>query len=177
MKKLLLTEADTLCPQQGRMEDVDEIMSLIRSAVDTMEAQGIHQWDALYPTREDFEQDIQAGNLFTLRAAGRLIALYVISTDCDEQYDRAAWQYEKEGACVIHRLCVSPQVQHMGIGKKVLEEIERRLREGGYTSARLDVFTQNPYAMRLYERDGFAVRGYADWRMGRFALMEKDLEE
>ena len=39
-----------------------------------------------------------------------------------------------------------------------------------------DVFTENPYAQKLYRKSGYQVRGYADWRKGRFDLMEKKLE-
>ena len=30
--------------------------------------------------------------------------------------------------------------------------------------------------LRTVEKDGYQVRGYADWRKGRFDLMEKKLE-
>ena len=45
----------------------------------------------------------------------------------------------------------------------------------GYESVRLDVFTKNPFAQKLYRNNGYKVRGYADWRKGRFDLMEKEL--
>lgn len=38
---------------------------------------------------------------------------------------------------------------------------------------RLDVFSRNPYSQRLYARAGYVQTGIADWRMGRFYLMEK----
>ena len=43
------------------------------------------------------------------------------------------------------------------------------------SSVESDVFTENPYAIKLYEKAGYVKRGYADWRKGRFALMEKKL--
>ena len=45
----------------------------------------------------------------------------------------------------------------------------------GYNSVRLDTFTQNPFAQKLYRHNGYESRGYADWRKGRFDLMEKKL--
>ena len=44
-----------------------------------------------------------------------------------------------------------------------------------YTSVRLDVYSENPYALRLYQGNGYMKRGYADWRKGRFFMMEKQL--
>lgn len=74
-----------------------------------------------------------------------------------------------------HRFCVSPDFQNKGIGRVVLNHIEQQLRDLSYTSVRLDVFLQNPYALSLYQKNGYVERGYADWRKGRFLLMEKKL--
>jgi len=57
----------------------------------------------------------------------------------------------------------------------MLSHIEEQIKNMGYSSVRLDVFSKNPYAIRLYEKNGYKKRGYADWRKGRFFLMEKTL--
>ena len=68
-----------------------------------------------------------------------------------------------------------PRFPAQGIGNAVLAGIETQLLEMGYESVRLDVFTQNPFALRLYQKNGYLERGHADWRKGRFLLMEKRL--
>ena len=45
-----------------------------------------------------------------------------------------------------------------------------------YKSIRLDVFIENSYAQKKKKKSGYIVRGYADWRKGRFELMEKKIE-
>ena len=39
------------------MAELQEIEELVQQAIEKMEKQGIHQWDDLYPTKEDFEED------------------------------------------------------------------------------------------------------------------------
>jgi len=73
------------------------------------------------------------------------------------------------------RLCVSADSQNKGIGSKLLAHIEEQVKNMGYSSVRLDVFSENPYALKLYEKNGYEKRGHADWRKGRFFLMEKTL--
>ena len=133
------------------------------------------EWDALYPTKDDFIEDIQKGTLFVAMDNGQLVAIYVISRECDEEYLRCAWENETDGACVLHRFCVSPNFQNRGIGKSILRHMEEQMRTMGFQSVRLDVFTENPYALKLYEKNSYEKRGYADWRKGRFLLMEKKL--
>lgn len=157
----------------GTPDDLDEVVSLVEGAKRLMSAQGINQWDDIYPCREDFENDIKKSNLYVVLQEEKIAAVYVISEECDEEYKNGKWEYEKP--CIIHRLCVSPDFQHRGIGNAVLAGIEAQLLEMGYKSVRLDVFTQNPFALRLYQKNGYLERGHADWRKGRFLLMEKRL--
>lgn len=159
----------------GRFEDIEAITILIQEAIKEMEKHNIYQWDEIYPSVEDFKDDIEKGSLFVAEQNEKIIALYVISDEADEAYNYAEWKYPKETSFVLHRFCVSPSVQNRGIGKKVLMKIESQIKNRGYDSIRLDVFTKNPYAQRLYRNNGYEVRGFAEWRKGRFDLMEKHL--
>ena len=159
----------------GRYADVEAITVLIQDAIREMEKHNIYQWDEIYPTAEDFEADIKKGNLYVAEEKEKIIAVYVISTESDEAYNYAEWKYPDESSMVLHRFCVSPGFQNRGIGKKVLMKIELQIKNMGYDSIRLDVFTKNPYAQSLYRNNGYEVRGSAEWRKGYFDLMEKRL--
>lgn len=157
----------------GQIDDIKDITNLISDAIEEMELHKIFQWDEIYPTEEDFIEDIRKGNLFVVKEDGKLVAIYVISDESDEAYKSANWKYEDETSYILHRFCVSRDFQNMGYGKKILLNIENQIRDMGYKSIRLDVFTNNPYAQKLYRHNGYEVRGFADWRKGRFDLMEK----
>ena len=159
----------------GATDDLDAICDMVASVIHTMEAQGIYQWDAMYPTREDVLADLQQQTLYMATEQDVLVAIYVINRECDPEYQAGKWQYCGENAGILHRLCVSPKAQHHGVGKAVLAHIEQQLRDMGVVSVRLDVFSENPYAIRLYEHNGYVQRGHVDWRKGRFLLMEKKL--
>ncbi len=159
----------------GTYKDLDDICSLIKQAISEMESHGIYQWDELYPMREDFTKDIEKNTLYLAIDEDDLVAMYVISAECDEQYENAKWEYDGNSAYILHRFCVSPNHQNKGMGKMVLNHIEEQIKDMGYESIRLDTFTENPFAQRLYRHNGYETRGYADWRKGRFDLMEKKL--
>ncbi len=159
----------------AKTEDVERIFELICDAIKEMESRGIFQWDAIYPTREDFYEDIEDEALYIAYEEDAIVAIYVISAKSDEAYQNATWKYPDETAYILHRFCVAPGYQNQGMGKKILTNIEEQVRSMGYESVRLDVFTGNPFALKLYDKSGYETRGYADWRKGRFALMEKKL--
>jgi len=159
----------------GTKEDLNDICCLVEKAIKLMERQGIHQWDELYPTYNDFLNDIENNTLYVAVEDDRIIAVYVISQECADEYHKLEWESPDESAIIVHRLCVSPDYQNKGIGSRILAHIEEQVKGMGYFSIRLDVFSENPYALKLYYKHGYVKRGHADWRKGRFYLMEKTL--
>lgn len=162
-----------ICPAQP--EDLDAVCALVADAVRRMRDMGIDQWDEVYPARSHLEEDIQRGELYLAYRDDILTGIFVLNKRMDEAYHAARWQYPAQEACVLHRLCVAPAAQGRGTATVLMGEVRRIAREKGYGSMRLDVFTLNPAARRLYEKDGFLPVGFADWRKGRFILMERPL--
>ncbi|MDE6762727.1 MAG: GNAT family N-acetyltransferase [Oscillospiraceae bacterium] len=155
--------------------DLDAICSLIGRAIESMEKNKIFQWDNVYPSREVFAEDISNGELFVGTLDGGIAVLYVINRECDDEYGKCRWKYLDCEYRIIHRLCVDPKYQKMGIAKNTLKHIEAELKSSGVEAIRLDVFSDNPSALALYLNSGYEKAGSAEWRMGRFFLMEKCL--
>ena len=160
----------------GTMQDLEEIFEIFQAAIDNMNRNGIPQWDEKYPTREDLEADIRRGELYLGLENSRIAAVYVLNQRCDPEYADGQWNYPEDTYYIIHRLCVNPVFQNHGIAVQAIQHIEQELVLQGIQSIRLDAFTLNPYALRLYDKLGYSIVGHADWRMGRFYLMEKHLE-
>ena len=60
-----------------------------------------------------------------------------------------------DDACEIKRMFVVERARGRGAARELLEELERRARELGYSVARLDTGPRQPRAQRLYERAGY----------------------
>lgn len=155
--------------------DMPEILSFVDQAKKVMDSQGIFQWDKIYPTIIDFCPDVKKGQVYVGRINGIAALTFTINKWQDQAYLTADWDYKGDEFLVIHRLCVNPDFQGKGLGKAACRFIEGLAKSQGIKSIRLDCFTKNPVSLRLYEGLGYKVRGYADWRMGRFCLMEKEL--
>ena len=140
-----------------------------------MENNDIHQWDEIYPDKAILAEDIRQNLMYIGEIDNKIAVCFVLSEECDEEYKNGKWQWPDSKFCVIHRLCVNPDFQNQGIAGKTLEYIESLCKSQGYDSIRLDCFTENPYSRKLYDKAGYSVVGYADWRKGRFELLEKKL--
>lgn len=157
----------------ANMDDLDDIFQIVENAVKQLEHEQIHQWDSFYPTKEDFSKDIKKHQLYIGIINNKIVVVYALNKECDEQYKNGEWQYIGDNYNVIHRLCVSPDCQNKGIAYTTLLHIESELRFLGMKAIRLDVFFENPYALKLYSNNGYQKVGIAHWRKGKFLLMEK----
>ena len=57
----------------------------------------------------------------------------------------------------IHRLAVAPDVRRRGLGRRIMEQAEMRLRERGCPKVNLQVLASNREVVVFYERLGFTV--------------------
>jgi len=78
----------------------------------------------------------------------------------------------------IKRIFVLPEGRALGLGRRILDELESRIRMAGLTLARLETGIHQPEALRLFEKMGYRRCGpfgdYPDDPLSVF--MEKDLK-
>ena len=153
--------------------DIDNICKLIKAAICSMEERGIFQWDDIYPEKADFLADIQKQQLYVGVLDDEIAVLYTVNEECEKEYQNGRWKCPDCTYRIIHRLCVDPSYQNQGIAKCTLSHIEDELHKLHVEAIRLDVFSENPFALSLYRNAGYEKVGFADWRKGRFYLMEK----
>jgi GNAT superfamily N-acetyltransferase len=156
--------------------DLPEVMSLIAAAIAGMRFQGIDQWDEIYPDEKTILSDIDEGSLFVLTSGGRVAGIVVINEKQEEAYQGVSWQFTAGRCCVVHRLCVHPDFENQGIGKRLMACAEEQARARGYNLIRLDAFSKNPKAIRFYKKLGFRQAGEVRFRKGVFFCFEKQLK-
>ena len=155
--------------------DIDRVFNIYSKAIEEMEKHNINQWDNLYPDKEILQEDIDKKELYICELEGEIACAYVLNSEYDEDYEKGKWHYKDASFNVIHRLCVNPKFQNKGIAGKAIKYIEEVLKNKGIESIRLDVYSLNPFALRLYEKAGYKKTGNAHWRKGEFYLMEKKI--
>jgi ribosomal protein S18 acetylase RimI-like enzyme len=120
--------------------------------------------------------DIEAGAMHILLIDGFPAAAIVLNEHQDAEYLEGCWRWIEGKILVIHRLCVSPRYQGKGNAKKMVRYAEEFAKRNGYSTIRLDAFSQNPVSLRLYQGLGFQKAGNVTFRKGLFYLFEKRIE-
>ena len=79
-----------------------------------------------------------------------------------------------ENEYYLQNIAVYPEFRGLGLGKKLLFEIEREAKKTGSNNITLDVDTSNKRAFKLYERIGYIY--IIKWRSPSFEINNETLE-
>lgn len=154
-------------------DDVDAVMDVVRACIAGMLREGIDQWDEIYPDRRTWLGDVREGTVSVAVASGMLVGAFVLNEFQNAEYAEVPWTIHARRIAVLHRLLVHPAHQKQGIAAMMVRDAERQAFESGYEAIRLDAFTLNPVALRLYRRHGYHDAGPMTLRKGVFRGFEK----
>lgn len=159
------------------VSDASSIMELIKECVSNMKIKGIFQWNEHYPNLEIVNADIQAGCAYITKSDTSCIATITLNEEQSPEYQEINWLKDNSKALVVHRLAIHPSHQNQGLAKRLMFFAEELAVREGYTSIRLDAYSANPFALRLYKKLGYQNLGqiYFPHRELPFVCMEKAL--
>ncbi len=157
--------------------DLKSIKSLYTAVTSHLRKNGVYQWDRFYPNQIVIGKDLKRGDLHAIFNDGFCIGAVVVNEDQSTKYAGLPWSDPKGRPAVIHRLAVHPNSQGRGIGKQLLLYAEEFAKSQEYTSIRLDAFTANPAAIKMYERADYDPIGqiHFPFRKHPFQCFEKIL--
>jgi GNAT superfamily N-acetyltransferase len=157
-------------------DDLTRVTALLRDCVTQMRAEGIDQWDDVYPTAATLLSDARAGALYVASANGLPVAgAFVIDERQEPEYAAVPWSVDASRVGVVHRLMVHPRCQGRGLGAFLMRFAEARARRLGFGALRLDAFASNPRSLHLYAGLGYRDAGAVTLRKGLFRCFEKAL--
>jgi ribosomal protein S18 acetylase RimI-like enzyme len=162
-------------------QDCGAIMATIQRCTSRLLAEGIHQWDDVYPTLAGLERDADARGLYWLQEQGVCVASIGFDAVQPREYAGLAWHLDDAQPLVVHRLCVHPDWQGRGLAKHCLDFVLSRARQQSMVekqfSVRLDTHSENQIALAVFRKAGFKVvdQCYFPRRAVPFLCMELDL--
>jgi ribosomal protein S18 acetylase RimI-like enzyme len=144
---------------EATTDDLNRIEELYKDCTLNLNERGIYQWDDRYPSISTYISSIGNKCQYIFEADNTLIGSVILNESQSAEWDLIPWNYIEGKILVIHALAISPTVQGKGYGQKVLELCEAHGINTGYTAMRLDVFSENQAAIRLYEKNGYQKVG------------------
>lgn len=139
--------------------DIDEILRVTKACANHMIANGIFQWNELYPSKAAFENDVDLDQLWVIKDGKKVIGSIVITEVEDEEYHDIEWLTLNGNTVYIHRLAIHPLYQGQGLAQKLMTFAEQYATEKGYESVRLDTYSKNERNNVFYKKRGYQQLG------------------
>lgn len=76
--------------------------------------------------------------------------------------DKPSW-YNSPGVLVFGRFAVSPELQGHGLGSKMMDVLEARVKALGYAEIALDTSEKADHLIKMYEQRGYRFIEYHQW--------------
>jgi GNAT superfamily N-acetyltransferase len=164
----------------AKPSDLERLYSLFLMVRERMEQEGNSTWSGGYPSKEDFQADIQEGHSYLYFEEGVLIAYIHASFDPLEDFFWRSRSLEKlaqlrkdtgmkddEGFLLLHRLMISPAYQGRGLAEKIFLDQAKLY---PHTMMMFAVYPANKKALKAYDRYGFSNAGiYSAFEYGDVA--------
>lgn len=141
--------------EKATHNDLEKLHSITSNCGKHLVAQGIFQWNELYPSKKVLLQDIELQQIWKLLVDNQIIGLIVLTEIEDVEYKNVKWLTPNYKNLYIHRLAIEPEFQGKGYAKKLMDFAENYAVENKYNSIRLDTFSKNKKNQQLYKNRNF----------------------
>ena len=139
-------------------EDIEPIMSIVRSAQEALRELGIDQWQDGYPTKGVIAQDIDNGVGYVACTEDNSVVGYeaVVLTG-EEAYAQIAEErwHTSSDYVVVHRICVLSDVRRSGIAIELMRFAEEYALKHGIRDFRIDTHKGNIRMLAMLKKLGF----------------------
>ncbi|WP_379496090.1 GNAT family N-acetyltransferase [Oceanobacillus longus] len=157
--------------------DLNTIVRIANKTIEVMNAEGSNQWDDTYPTGDHFTEDIKHSSLFIYENAGTVLGFISADQNLANEYDNLKWNLPNDQCGTFHRLTVDADHRNSNIASMLITFVEEYFKELGLSGMKIDTYSINEKAERLFTRLGYQKVGeyYMEERTLPFFGFEKRL--
>ena len=154
--------------RRATIDDLNKILSIVRSAQLSLRELGIDQWQDGYPSREVICSDIDAGIGWVLVDTDEVVGYAAIVLTGEEAYKQLSdnsWHTSNDYV-VVHRLCVDANRRRGGIATELMDHAAAMGRKVSMDGFRIDTHRGNVRMLALVKKYGFSYCGIVRYESG-----------
>lgn len=163
--------------QQAVLQDLVEILYLVKVCVSDMNEKGQKHWNNAYPGANYLLSCIENNTLFLCRENEVAKGMIILSKDEPEEYKPIDWQGKSDKVLFIRFLAVHPLWQGKGIAKKLVAFAEEYSKKNAFSSIRMDIYSGIEGAFNFCSNMGFNQTGqfHSKFQQNPYLAFEKSL--
>ena len=159
------------------LENIPEIMTIIKDAKELLASLKIDQWQNGYPNAAQVEQDILKGESYVvLSDENQVIATSMFTTNKEPTYqiiEEGSWKVdESKDYGVVHRMAIKKEYRKQGLATLLFDEFHQQLKSKNIQSLKIDTHEENLGMQALIKKIGYQYCGiiYTNYGAKRLAF-------
>ena len=159
------------------LENIPEIMTIIKDAKELLASLKIDQWQNGYPNAAQVEADILKGESYVvLNDENQVIATSMFTTNKEPTYqiiEEGSWKVdESKNYGVIHRMAIKKEYRKQGLATLLFDEFHQQLKSKNIQSLKIDTHEENLGMQALIKKIGYQYCGiiYTNYGAKRLAF-------
>lgn len=144
--------------RKAAVEDIKDIMEIIRQTIQEMRTYNNTQWDENYPQKKDFIDDIENQNLFVVEKNETLVGFLCINKIEPAEYKNLNWSLH-EDCMVLHRMSIGPNYRRCGIATKLIKFAESLALKNNIRYLKTDTYSVNAKMQALFKKCAYNFVG------------------
>ncbi len=159
------------------LENIPEIMTIIKDAKELLASLKIDQWQNGYPNAAQVEQDILKGESYVvLSDENQVIATSMFTTNKEPTYqiiEEGSWKVdESKNYGVIHRMAIKKEYRKQGLATLLFDKFHQQLKSKNIQSLKIDTHEENLGMQALIKKIGYQYCGiiYTNYGAKRLAF-------
>ncbi|MBN8542564.1 MAG: GNAT family N-acetyltransferase [Deltaproteobacteria bacterium] len=161
-------------------DSIVEINALLKAAYKPLADAGM-RYAASHEDVDATLRNIKDGECHLGLFAQKIVSCAVLRIP--NQVEKSGWKskgpnwYKSPGTTTFGRFAVSPALQSMGLGAKMMDVLECRARELGFTELALDTSEHANHLIKMYERRAYRFIEFHQWEITNYrsVVMSKAL--
>jgi len=141
------------------IHSINEITTLLPDSYKVHLLNGLQFW-ATTQTEEYTLERLKKGKGLIAKYKNKIVGTITYYDSCNENV--CEW-YKKPNVCRFGQFAVKTSMQKMGIGKILINEVEKIAKERGKTELSLDTSEKAIALIEYYNRNGFNNIGFMQW--------------
>lgn len=161
----------------SKIEDIPQIMEIIKDAKALLKSLEIDQWQNGYPNAEQVENDIHNKESYVVfNDDGKIVATSMFTSRKEPTYKKVIagnWIVnEDEAYGVIHRMAIKKEFRKFGLATFMFHEFHLQLLEKNIKSLKIDTHEENIGMQSLIKKLGYTYCGiiYTSYNAKRLAF-------
>lgn len=154
---------DGFMMEQARVEDTEQVLSLLVETAQWFKERGSTQWYALLEGVDSHRtaEAVQRGDVFVCKVADEVVGMVMLLQQPSE-WDRDLWALQEDAAndaIYLHRLAIRRKYANEHLGEAILTWCQQSIRFEGKKKIRLDCVADNAFLNAFYRRKGYTYIG------------------